>query len=123
MHWELLYILQGIQHDMELSMSYAGKDMTFVHDPRKGRDKTEPKRLNKFVSMNGNKESINVNVSLVKFIMKESKKQSVKITFRECSIQESTLREMQEKEYHFLYADVSEILMTCLILSSLSFKR
>ena len=26
-------------HDMELSMSYVVKDMTFVHDPPNGRDK------------------------------------------------------------------------------------
>ena len=85
MHWEILYILQGIQqksfedlaivtHHMELSMSFAGKDMTFVHDPYKGRDRQEPKRWIKFVPKNDNKESMNVNVSPMKFTTKESKK-------------------------------------------------
>ena len=36
-------------HDIELSMSSAGKDMTIVHDPRKRRDKQEPKRWSKFL--------------------------------------------------------------------------
>lgn len=66
---------------------------------------------------------INVNVSLVKFIMKESNKKNVQMTSRTCSNQNSTLMEMQEKEYPFLDSDVSEILMTFLILRSLSFKR
>ena len=49
-------------HDMELSMTSAGKDMTIVHDPRKGRDKQEPKRWSKFLPRNDNKESMSVNV-------------------------------------------------------------
>lgn len=47
---ELFYILQGIKsksfkdpaihaHDMEFNMYSAGKEMTFVNDPHKGRDK------------------------------------------------------------------------------------
>lgn len=55
--------------------------------------------------------------------MKESNKKNVQMTSRTCSNQNSTLMEMQEKEYPFLDSDVSEILMTFLILRSLSFKR
>lgn len=49
------------------SVPPAGKDMTFSHDPRKGRDKKEPKRWSIFFHKNDNKEYMNVNVSLVKF--------------------------------------------------------
>ncbi|XP_049397362.1 uncharacterized protein LOC125861536 [Solanum stenotomum] len=96
-------------HDMELSMSSAGKDMMFVHDPRKGRDKQEHKRWSKFVPKNDNKESMNVNVSPVKFITKEGKKQSVRTNFQARSDQKLILREMQEKECPFLESDVSDI--------------
>ncbi|KAH0707692.1 hypothetical protein KY285_010577 [Solanum tuberosum] len=78
---------------MELSMSSAGKDMAFVHDPRKGRDKQEPKRWSKFVPKNDNKESMNVNVSPVKFTTKEGKKQSVRTNFQARSDQKLILRE------------------------------
>ena len=55
-HWEILYILQGISpksfedlatrtHDIELSMSTAWKGMNFVHDPRKGRASTSPRDI------------------------------------------------------------------------------
>ncbi|XP_015168952.1 uncharacterized protein [Solanum tuberosum] len=53
--------------------------MTIVHDPRKEKDKQEPKRWSKFVPKNDNKESMNVNVSPVKFTPKERKKQSVEV--------------------------------------------
>ena len=54
-------------HDMELSMSSAGKDMTIGHDPHKGRDKQEPMRCSKFVPRNDNKESMSVNMLPTKF--------------------------------------------------------
>uniref|UniRef100_M1DUT0 Uncharacterized protein n=1 Tax=Solanum tuberosum TaxID=4113 RepID=M1DUT0_SOLTU len=52
---------------------------------------------------------MNVNVSPVKFTMKEGKKQSVSTNFQAHSDQKSILREMQEKEYPFLDSDVSDI--------------
>ena len=54
-------------HDMELSMTFAGKDMTIGHDPHKGRDKQEPMRCSKFVPRNDNKESMSVNMLPTKF--------------------------------------------------------
>uniref|UniRef100_M0ZYK5 Retrotransposon gag protein n=1 Tax=Solanum tuberosum TaxID=4113 RepID=M0ZYK5_SOLTU len=81
--------------------------MTLVHDPRKGRDKQEPKRWSKFLPKNDNKESMNVNVSLINFTTKEGKKQSVRTNFQARSNQKSILREMREKEYPFLDSDIS----------------
>ena len=96
-------------HDMELSMTFAGKDMTIVHDPCKERDKQEPKRWSKFLPRNDNKESMSVNVSPAKFTMNEGVRQNVRTTFQARSNQKSTLREMQGKKYSFLDYDVSEI--------------
>lgn len=56
---------------------------------------------------NDNKESMNVNVSLINFTTKEGKKQSVRMNFQARSNQKSILREMREKEYPFLDSDVS----------------
>ena len=96
-------------HDMELSMSSAGKDMTIVHDPRKGRDKQEPNRWSKFLSRNDNKELMSVNVSPTKFTMNKGVKQNVRTTFQARSNQKLTLREMQGKNYPLLDSNVSEI--------------
>ncbi|KAF3652642.1 putative mitogen-activated protein kinase kinase kinase A-like [Capsicum annuum] len=57
-------------HDMELSMSSAGKERVPIHDPRRGKDKQEPMRWGKFVPKNDDKESMNVNVSPVKVTTK-----------------------------------------------------
>lgn len=57
-------------HDIELSMSSIGKDLSFAHDPRRDKVKQEPKRWSKFVPMNDNKESMNINLSPMKFTPK-----------------------------------------------------
>ncbi|KAH0746101.1 hypothetical protein KY285_007758 [Solanum tuberosum] len=124
MHWELIYILHRIKpksledlatrdHDMELSMSSAGKDMTFLYDPRKGRHKQEPKRWSNFFPINGNKESMNINVSPTKFTTNEVMKQNVRTTFQACSNQKSTLREMQGKISPSSILTFLRFLMSC----------
>lgn len=75
----------------------------------KGKDKQEPKKWDKFVPRNDNKESKNVNISPVNFTTKDSRKQSVKTTFQELPNQRLTLRKMQEKEYPFLDFDIPEV--------------
>ncbi|KAF3629332.1 putative homeobox-leucine zipper protein ROC8-like [Capsicum annuum] len=80
-HWELFYILQGINpksfeklathvHGMELSMSSVEKGVAPVHNPRKGKDKKDLRRWSKFVPKSENNESINVDLSPIKFTIK-----------------------------------------------------
>ncbi|KAF3640551.1 putative protein FAM91A1-like isoform X1 [Capsicum annuum] len=57
-------------HDIELSMSSAGKGVTPIPITRRGKDKLEPKRWGKFIPKSDNKESMNVDVSPVKVITK-----------------------------------------------------
>ena len=102
-------------HDMKLSMSSTGKDMTIVHDPRKGRDKQEPKRWSKFVPRNDNKESMSVNMSPSKFTTTEGINQNVRTNLQAHSNQKSTQREMQGKSIPSWILTFLKFLMNCSI--------
>lgn len=45
-------------------MSSAEKDVMYVYDPHKGKDKQELKKWRKFRPRNDNKKSMNVSISL-----------------------------------------------------------
>lgn len=109
MHQGLQYILQCIKsktfeelatraHDMELSMAAVGSEGSSIHEPCKGKDKQDIKKVRKVLPNAENKESMNVNTSPVKFTTKVSKKQSVKMTsLVDKANRKLTLKEMQEK--------------------------
>ncbi|XP_038876523.1 uncharacterized protein LOC120068954 [Benincasa hispida] len=124
MHWELLYILQGIKprtfeelatraHEMKLSISNRGTWDFLNHEPRK--DKKEVKGTEKIVksakkTVKGvTKESMVINTTPLKFSSKRKEK-IIEKKDQEGEIRRPTLKERQAKVYPFPESDVADML-------------
>ncbi|KAK4707452.1 hypothetical protein R3W88_032999 [Solanum pinnatisectum] len=117
MHWGLRYILQGINpksfeelatraHDVELSMSSSRNKGPPIYEPRRGKDKVEVKKGGKFAPKSENKESMNVKAAPLKVATKLSDNQITKsLTFQNNACRNLSLKEMQTKEYPFIFSD------------------
>src|SRR6516165_6125698 len=117
MHWELLYILQGIKprtfeelatraHDMEVSIATSGGKGLIHMDQR--RKKKEVRKIEKPIK---GKEAMTIDTAPVKVGAKaKASTSTLPNPPRRQENHKSTLRELEQKKYPFPDADVPDIL-------------